>query len=151
MRTTLLCLVVVIGCSSSKEERENPWLKAAKQCPDAELACARPILRVDSLKASQAYYRDALGFKIDWEHGDPPNFGSVSRSDLVLFMCEQCAQIGAGSWSMTFAKDLDALYEDFKKRGALIKMPPTKMPWGLREMHVADLDGNMIRFGHGDD
>jgi uncharacterized glyoxalase superfamily protein PhnB len=33
------------------------------------------------------------------------------------------------------------------KRGARIKMPPTDMPWGVREMKVADRDGNVLRFG----
>jgi hypothetical protein len=33
----------------------------------------------------------------------------------------------------------------------IIQMPPTDTRWGLRELHVADPDGNVIRFGsHGD-
>ncbi len=147
MRNTwLLALLVVVGCKSS-EPRESPFIAEAKRCGarGAEMECARPIIRVASLKASQQYYRDALGFKVDWDHGDPPTFGSVSRSDFVLFMCESC-QSTAGAWSMTFMKSIDAYYEELKKREAIIKQPPTDMPWGLREMHVADLDGNVIRF-----
>jgi len=28
-----------------------------------------------------------------------------------------------------------------------VRMSPKDMPWGLREMHVADPYGNVIRFG----
>ncbi len=121
----------------------------AKACThDSELSCPRPIFTVGDLAASTRYYQDALGFKLDWDHGDPPSFGSVSRGDGVLFLCQQC-QGHAGAWAMMFARDVDALHQEFVKRGARIRMPPTDMPWGLREMHVSDPDGNVLRFGAG--
>jgi catechol 2,3-dioxygenase-like lactoylglutathione lyase family enzyme len=148
----LVALVLATGCSGKKTERESPLVAEAKRCgaSGSEMECARPIIRVASLLASQAYYREKLGFKVDWEHGEPPDFGSVSRGDYVLFMCEQC-QSAAGAWSMTFMHDVDKYYDELKHRGAIIRQPPTDMPWGLREMHIADPDGNVIRFGsHGD-
>jgi uncharacterized glyoxalase superfamily protein PhnB len=33
------------------------------------------------------------------------------------------------------------------RKGAIIKSPPGDKPWGMREMQVADPDGNVIRFG----
>jgi catechol 2,3-dioxygenase-like lactoylglutathione lyase family enzyme len=151
MRFALLVLLVAVGCSEKRTERESPLVAEARRCTKgAEMTCGRPIVRVTSLKASQAYYRDKLGFKVDWDHGDPPDFGSVSRGDYVLFMCEQC-QSAAGAWSMTFMTNVDKFYEELKERGAIIRTPPTDMPWGLREMQVADIDGNVIRFAsHGD-
>ena len=148
MRWILAVSLVLAACSSKRTERESPYAAEAKRCGKrgVEVECARPIIRVESLKAAPAYYRDKMGFKVDWDHGDPPNFGSVSRGEFVLFMCEQC-QSSAGAWSMTFVHDVDKLYADLQKRGAIIKMPPTDMPWELREMHVADPDGNVIRFG----
>ena len=122
---------------------------AARAChDDGELSCPRPIFNVASLRKSQSYYRDALGFEVDWDHGDPPNFGSVSRGPLILFMCEGC-QGTPGAWAMVFARDVDALHTEFKERGARIRMAPTDMPWGIRELHVTDPDGNVIRFGTG--
>jgi len=158
MRKSLLLILVMLlaACSSKREPRENPLIAEAKRCATrgAEMTCARPILSVANLKASQAYYRDALGFKLDWEHGDPPGFASVSRGDFVLFMCEGCQGKG-GAWSMTFMHDVDKYYAELKSRGAIVRQPPKDEAWGLREMQVADPDGNVIRFAasgdHDDD
>lgn len=152
MRWILAACLVLSACSSKRSERESPLVAEAKRCGEKcpELSVARPILRVHDLKASQAYYRDKLGFKVDWDYGDPPDFGQVSRSDFALFMCQQCQGVGA-AWTMTFAADVDKLHAEFTRRGAIIRQPPKDMPWGLREMQVADPDGNVIRFGsHGD-
>jgi catechol 2,3-dioxygenase-like lactoylglutathione lyase family enzyme len=146
---TIVCACLVIGLVSckSKRHRDEPLLEAARACAhDSELSCPRPIFNVHELAASQRYFRDVLGFKIDWEHGDPPDFGSVSRGDTVLFMCQGC-QGNPGAWIMVFTRDVDRLHDEFVRTKAIIKQPPTDMPWGLREMHVADPDGNVLRFG----
>jgi catechol 2,3-dioxygenase-like lactoylglutathione lyase family enzyme len=152
MRWILAACIVLTACSSKRSERDSPLVAEAKRCGDdcPELTAPRPILNVHSLKASQAYYRDKLGFKVDWDHGDPPNFGQVSRGDFALFLCEQCLS-APGAWSMTFVANVDKLHEEFARRGAIIRQPPRDEPWGLREMQIADPDGNVIRFGaHGD-
>ena len=44
-------------------------------------------------------------------------------------------------------QDVDALYEDYKRRGAMIRQAPTNFPWGVREMNVEDPDGHRLRLG----
>jgi catechol 2,3-dioxygenase-like lactoylglutathione lyase family enzyme len=149
MRLTLLtigCLAFALpGCKRTHER--NPMVEAAKACTrDAEISCPRPILTVASLRGSQRYYREALGFEVMWEHGDPPDFGAVGRGDGVVFLCQGC-QGHPGSWMMLFTRDVDRLYAELVRNKAIIRMPPTNMPWGMREMHVADPDGNVMRFG----
>ncbi len=145
--TAAACLAIgLAGCKSARE-RKDPLAEAARACArGAELSCPRPIFNVRDLRASQRYYRDSLGFKLDWDHGDPADFGSVSRGDSVLFMCQGC-QGPSGAWVMVFTPDVDRLHEEFRRGQAIIKMPPTNMPWGVREMHVEDPDGNVLRFG----
>jgi uncharacterized glyoxalase superfamily protein PhnB len=46
-----------------------------------------------------------------------------------------------------FMDDVDALHEEYKASGAIIRMPPTNMSWGTREMNVADPDGHRFRMG----
>jgi catechol 2,3-dioxygenase-like lactoylglutathione lyase family enzyme len=149
MRSTMAaaCLAIfVLGCGRERE-RSEPLAAAARACArDAELSCPRPIFNVRELRASQRYYRDALGFKLDWDYGEPADFGSVSRSESVLFLCQGCPG-PRGATIMIFARDVDRLHDELRRRKAIIKMPPTNMPWGLREMQVEDPDGNTIRFG----
>lgn len=142
------CLAVSLSSCKARDER-SPFATAAEASTrHAELSAPRPIVHVRSLKASQIYYRDALGFKLDWDHGEPPDFAAVSRGDSQLFLCEGCEGL-PGAWTMIFARDVDRLHDELRHRHALIKQPPTNMPWGMREMQVADPDGNVIRFGTG--
>lgn len=149
MRALLVAGLVsasLLGCGGD-ERAPEPMARIAKACAhDSELSCPRPIFTVRDLAASTRYYRDKLGFKLDWDHGDPPDFASVSRGDGILFMCQNC-QGQPGAWAMLFARDVDELHDEFRRKGAEIRMPPTDMPWGLREMNVADPDGNVLRIG----
>jgi catechol 2,3-dioxygenase-like lactoylglutathione lyase family enzyme len=148
MRLTIVIglMVCLAGCKRTGEHNDR-LIEEARAClRQGDLSCPRPILSVASLHASQRYYREALGFKIEWEHGEPPDFGAVSRGDSVLFMCQGC-QGNPGSWLMIFTRDVDRLHAELVGRGAIIKRPPQNMPWGMREMQVADPDGNVIRFG----
>lgn len=143
----LMVVVGLVGCGKKSEEAPSPLAELARKCAhDAEVSCSHPIFTVDDLQASTRYYREALGFGLDWEYGDPPDFASVSRGDGVFFLCQGC-QAQPGAWVMLFVRDIDRLHRELRERGARIKMPPTDMPWGLREMQVADLDGNVLRFG----
>jgi catechol 2,3-dioxygenase-like lactoylglutathione lyase family enzyme len=101
-----------------------------------------PILRVDNLAASIDYYVKVLGFKLNWQEG---LFASVSRDRCCIFLCEG-DQGNPGSWVWIGVGDAEALFEDYKSRGATIWHPPTNYPWA-NEMQIADLDGNILRMG----
>ena len=150
MRGLVLSCVALLSLTASCSSSEPKGLAAmAEACSQhGGLSCPRPIFNVRSLRDSIVYYRESLGFKLDWEHGDPADFGSVSRDHANFFLCEGC-QGTPGAWSMVFAPDVDQLHEEFRKNGALIRLQPTNMPWGMRELHVSDPDGNVIRFGSG--
>lgn len=105
-----------------------------------------PILAAKNLAASIAYYVDKLGFEKKWEWGDPPDFASVGREEVELFLSLN-SQGGPGMWMSIFVQDIDALYEAYKKTGAIIRKPPADYPWGVREMTVEDLDGHCLRMG----
>ncbi len=101
-----------------------------------------PVLRVSDLIVSRDCYVQALGFRVNFEVED---FMSISRGDCKLFLC-QGDQGHAGSWVWIDAKDVDALYEEYKMSGAKIRHPPTNYWWAL-EMQVEDPDGNVLRLG----
>jgi len=107
---------------------------------------AVPILAVRNMAAAIGYYVDKLGFEKKWEWGDPPDFASVRRDQVDLFLSVE-PQGGPRTWMSIFVQDVDALYETYKKTGAIIRKPPADYPWGVREMTIEDLDGHCLRMG----
>ena len=107
---------------------------------------AVPILNVKSVPASLDYYVETLGFRKAWDWGTPPTFACVHRDEVSIFLCQD-GQGGPGTWISVFLHDVDALHEEYKRRGAVIRQAPTNFPWGLREMNVEDPDGHRLRLG----
>lgn len=102
---------------------------------------ATPILHVADLRASVAYYTDVLGFTLDFEDV----IASVSRDRCGLFLA-QGDQGHPGGWVWIGVGDVDALHDEYRARGAMIRQPPTNFAWAC-EMQVEDLDGNVLRLG----
>ena len=46
--------------------------------------------------------------------------------------------------------DLDAMYQELKQAGVEPESPPTDRPWGERDFHVIDPDGNILEFDSAD-
>ncbi len=113
---------------------------------DNRFESAVPILNVKDVTASITYYVEKLGFYKEWDWGSPPSFGCVFRDSVRIFLCHD-AQGARGMWVSMFIRDVDALHEDYKKSGAIIRQAPANFPWGLREMNVEDLDGHRLRIG----
>lgn len=105
-----------------------------------------PILNVRNVPASIDYYVDRLGFEKEWEWGDPATFACVRRDAVRIFLCRD-AQGAAGTWISIFVQNVDALHEEYQRRGAIIRQAPTNFPWGVREMNVEDLDSHRLRMG----
>lgn len=120
----------------------EPEISAAPSAP-VEFGGVTPILRVASLEASLAYYVEALGFEVQWR---VVGFASVRRGKASLMLCED-DQGHAGTWVWIGVEDADALQDELRARGAVIRHPPTNYPWGSRELHVTDPDGHVLRLG----
>ncbi|HVE80228.1 MAG TPA: glyoxalase superfamily protein, partial [Gemmatimonadaceae bacterium] len=117
--------------------------RAAAAPSAVELEGATPILSVTNIEASLAYYVDALGFGVQWRQGD---FACVRRGAAALMLCGG-DQGHAGTWVYVGVSDADALHDEVRARGAIIRHPPTNYPWGARELHVTDPDGHVLRLG----
>jgi uncharacterized glyoxalase superfamily protein PhnB len=105
-----------------------------------------PVLRVDDLVAAIDYYVRALGFRVEWGSDKGSSLASVSRGDCRLFLAVG-DQGHPGSWVWVGVSDVDALYDELLDRGTRLRQPPANYPWGSRELHAQDLDGNVLRFG----
>ena len=118
------------------------------------LKSATPLLFVRDVKASANFFREKLGFKIDFLHGSPPFYGAVSRGEARLhlrfvhkpFFAPAAAQEGGLICTIIEVTNVQALFEEFKTRGVEFAQKPTKQAWGGTDFHVQDLDGNVIGF-----
>ena len=118
---------------------------------------ATPILSVEDGAQSLEHYVQVLGFEVAWQwsddrgfdEGGAPTFMCVCRGEVSLFLAEKC-QGQPGGWVMLNVKatsDVDAVYEELAAKGARILEPPRDCSWGMRELWVQDLDGNVLRIG----
>src|SRR5262249_51703453 len=103
-----------------------------------------PVLNVGSVATSVDYYVEKLGFRKLFDWGAPPTFASVGRDEVKIFLSRD--DWGGPSALSIFVQDVDGLYEDYRARGAVIRRPPTDLPWGVRAMDIEDPDGHRLRF-----
>jgi catechol 2,3-dioxygenase-like lactoylglutathione lyase family enzyme len=121
-----------------------------------ELHGIQPVHRVRDVGASVAYYRDVLGFEVDFVHGDPPAHARVASGDrtsgtAVRIRFEQLSpgavgNAGDGYCYIHVGHDLDGLHEAYRSRGVTILQEPRNHSWGLRDFYIRDCDGYVFCF-----
>ena len=112
---------------------------------------AVPELPVAALGESIQYYRDHLGFTLDWGGGDG-GIAGVSRGSCRLFLTERAFREHRGNaapvvvWlNVNSREEVDAFHEALRASAARIVSVPEAKPWKLYEFTVADVDGNLFR------
>jgi len=112
---------------------------------------ACPEIPVAELAPALAYYRDSLGFAIDWSD-EELGLAGLSQGHSRLFMGSakyRSQRPNAGPvviWlNLASRAEVDELYNRWFTSGARIAAAPTAKPWKLYEFFVDDLDGNQLR------
>jgi|GEM_PF-224264 len=104
---------------------------------------ALPELPCSDVAAAVAWYRDVLGFRINYQQHD---LGVMDRDTITVLLIARTDQHkGIGSCEV-YVADADLLYEELQAKGARILGPPVSHPWGLRDFRVIDPEGNRITF-----
>jgi uncharacterized glyoxalase superfamily protein PhnB len=102
-----------------------------------------PELPLDDVPAAVRYYRDVLGFKVNYEQHD---IGVLDRDEVRLLLIARTPHhIGIGS-AYIYVRDVDALYSELLEKGADVRAEPISQPWGLREFSVLDIERNRLTF-----
>ena len=122
--------------------------------PELQLKAALPVLYVRDVTAAAAFWRDKLGFTIDFLHGQPAFYGAVSRDGACLhlkFVHEPVFGPGLveGEGLIMAYVPVDnakALFAEYEARGVAFSQRPTIQAWGGVDFHVLDPDGNRIAF-----
>jgi catechol 2,3-dioxygenase-like lactoylglutathione lyase family enzyme len=146
------------GCASWAELKASteaaPPTSEQPETQDTAVASAKPVLYVADVDASATFYRDQLSFRIDFLHGNPPFYGSVSRDGATLhlkFVHEPVFAAGAAEREGLIMAFVDTpnvreLYTEYRAADAEIVQKLTKQAWGGTDFIVRDPDGNAIAF-----
>ncbi|HUG11439.1 MAG TPA: VOC family protein [Opitutaceae bacterium] len=121
-----------------------------------KLTASAPVLLVKDVVAAANHYRDAMGFSYDRFWGEPPAFVMLKRDGLIVMLNQADDPkhvvpnwtLSHNLWDIYFwVKGVDALHDEFVRRGAKIDYGLCNKPYGCREFGTQDLDGHDIAFG----
>ena len=113
---------------------------------------------VDDVQASAAQYRNAMGFDFEKFWGDPPAFVMVRRDHIQIMLRQRAtsaeavarpnkARLPDSFDAYVYVRDVDALHEEYRERGAKILYEPYDQPHQCREFEVEDMNGYVLCFG----
>ena len=120
----------------------------------AILAGAVPIVFVRDVAAAAAFYEGKLGFHVDFLHGKPPFYASVSRDHASLHLrfvhetnfTELAAREPALILATIEVANVKVLFQEYESRQVEFAQRLVRQPWGGLDFHVRDPDGNVISF-----
>jgi uncharacterized glyoxalase superfamily protein PhnB len=109
-----------------------------------------PILRIfDEAKATE-FYRDFLGFAVDWTHrfdGVAPVYMQVSRAGLTLHLSEHHGDCCPGSTVFVWMTGIKEFHSEISAKGyGYLRPGIEKAFYDAYCMEVIDPFGNRIRF-----
>ena len=121
-------------------------------CGTARVTGIAPQFLVDDLEAAIAYYREKLGFELNFSYDS--FYAGVSRDGFAIHL--KCApKTIADRTHRKQNEHLDvyigvigvaALHDELQSRGAFITKPLEERPWSCRDFYVEDLDGYILCF-----
>ena len=118
----------------------------------ARITGIAPQFLVDDLDRAIAYYRDKLGFALDFVYES--FYASVSRDGFAIHV-KDAPKLAADRPHRKQNEHLDAyiavagvrdLFNELQTRGAQVIRPLEEKPWATTEFYVEDPDGYILCF-----
>lgn len=114
----------------------------------------QPVLPVPDVTAAAGWFRDTLGFEIEFLVGEPPVHGRVRCGDgrwgqpVFIHLRRAGGPVQpCGETRLHVGHDVDGLFARVAASGVTVLAPPADKPWGLREFAVAGPGGHVLVFG----
>jgi catechol 2,3-dioxygenase-like lactoylglutathione lyase family enzyme len=119
-----------------------------------EILGVHPQIFVTDMERAVRFYRDQLGFSVEYLYGEPPYYGLIVRGaagmnlrhvddlpmDPSLRDREQLLAV------TIVVRNAKALFVSFKEAGLPFHQKYREQPWGAHDFIVTDPDGNLIHF-----
>lgn len=147
------------GFESWAELKANVGARlAAQRAPVAAtqpiVKAAIPVLFVADVSRSAEFFRDTLGFAVDFLHGRPAFYGAVSRDGATLHLrfvhepviTAELREREALLAAFLRVENVKALFEEYKRNEAPLVGTLHKEAWGGPTFTVRDPDGNRLCF-----
>jgi catechol 2,3-dioxygenase-like lactoylglutathione lyase family enzyme len=143
---------------SSWAELKAGLKKAARSVDPApaglRLTKTMPVVLVSDVQAAAEFYRDQLGFAIDFLHGNPAFYSSVSRDEACIHLrfvhqpvfnadLREREQVISAFVAVANVK---GLFTEYETRGVSFVHRLKEEPWGQSSFIVRDPDGNCLCF-----
>lgn len=120
----------------------------------ATIKAAIPIVVVSNVSSAAAFFRDKLGFSIDFLHGNPAFYGGVSRGGIALhlrfvhepLMTQEIREKESLLAAFIAVENVKALFEEYKQHDVPFVATLRREPWGGPMFTIRDPDGNWICF-----
>ena len=106
------------------------------------------VLRVKDMATALAYYRDRLGFTVDFTWEEPPQYVCLHLGDAAIHL-NAYKPPAASVVVCIFCTGVDALHDALAARGATITRGLSTHPYGMRDFAVTDPDGHELIIGQG--
>jgi catechol 2,3-dioxygenase-like lactoylglutathione lyase family enzyme len=101
-----------------------------------------PSIYISDLDRALRFYRDVLGFRLECID-EPPRRAVVTQASAVLHLDINAAKAGSSRTHM-MVDDLDDVCDRIERAAIVLLQQPTIQDWGLRDIAVADPDGNVF-------
>jgi catechol 2,3-dioxygenase-like lactoylglutathione lyase family enzyme len=110
---------------------------------------AATVFVVGDIARSIAHYRDALGFAVTFQYGEPTFYACLCRDEVALHLlaAHRTRRLPGNGGICIFVRDVDRVHADLVSRGAKVIKAPENYAYGMRDFDVVDPDGNQLTFG----
>ncbi|WP_291949628.1 glyoxalase superfamily protein [Chitinophaga sp.] len=109
-----------------------------------------PVLRIFDVTKAMEFYKDWLGFQVDWEHrfeDNSPLYMQVSKGDILLHLTEHHGDCCPGAKVFIETSGLKDYHQILMDKNYKYNKPGLEeAPWDAITMQVHDPFGNRLLF-----
>ena len=143
--------------SDSRNSTRTAAVGPDREASSRNLVSISPFFIVKDLQTSISYYRERLGFQLDFQGPDGgPFWAGVSRDGIGIMLKAvapevlPCPHHTRHEWAPPdahlYSMDPDALFDEFRRRGASFVQKLSFIEEGLWGFTVTDADGYLLVF-----